>query len=1312
MRRELIYELWMDLYGPRDKININDPISRAEEELVLNPLIEYLSGVLIPRECNFMVKNKKEDDNDNLVPDDLDYDDEVLVTGSTSEVMEDDIIASPPTELDPNQKPSSFGISFNVNTDNPVLELCITWARYEIHEKNDEKIYKRLPYGKILTLNIRNENLKYESIYEDGNDSILIYYKKSRNIHTNENMVIIYLVNNLSCKSKNNDVLVKYCIFQPQFRIRGKESTKIEKSSYKNETILQLVYKNRKVLGRGYLCSAIWKEIDYLNPKINSGIDPKILWPDAYYLDKKINEKIYEKYLECDIRSDFLPLFPIISPNYFPKFLEDHKSSFSAKKISETWNNDSMEIILRPIEEKYREWIDINETALKTLNSNSDELNKYTEIIKHERETLERIKIGINLILENELVKLAFCFANRSVYLSNFWFSERKRELFWRPFQIAFFLMTIESIVNPESKRRDIVDLLWIPTGGGKTEAYLAIMCFNIAYRRLKVCFNEDPSHNGGGVSVITRYTLRLLTIQQFRRTMGTILAADYLRIQKMANNMIGWRPIGAFGNIDLLYGSVRFSIGLWVGSAVTQNHLRAEWDSAIRTLQNKDYPNKSEPAQIIECPVCKKSWLSIPKRGLPPQKENSIYWIFRFQSGTVSEIVTGNFKNLIDTVSIKYNIFTINHPQNYFTLQVTLESNTSIKEESIHSIFEEIFKTLSKFFTNLELCQMRCSRPGYFGILCEPQRSKFEYIDFEIYCPNPDCDLNNVIEYIDGIPKQINGANKLNTKFDLYQAKKRNKIAKFKRMPISAYTVDDQIYGNCPTVIVSTADKFARLSFEPRCGNIFGNVNQYNPYYGYTRYDRFPKESLKSVMNETIEILPFAPPDLIIQDELHLMEGPLGSVFGLYEIAINSLIIQRGYQPKYIASTATIKNAENQVNLLFAKEVNQFPPFGLDIEDSFFVGMETKKQWAKNQPGRLYMGVYIPGKGPQLPNLRIWASLLQGVEERKSLTEFIPEIRNFWTLVGYFNTLHGLGNARAILRDDVIDRINQINEFALNTRELSHDKIRELSSLIDSTDISEVLKELEEGSSIQNVEENPDVILSTSMFGTGVDISHLSLMTIQAQPKSTAQYIQATGRVGRTHGGLIIVQYRASRPRDQSHYELFSGYHSRIYLEVEPISVSPYSKTALIKAGGPVIIAFLRNMWNPTLQWYLDESPTNFNDSNHNPDFNTFINHLRKRLNNINSYFNPNYLGRLAIDELIDTFKAIFDKWQKATQTGRYRFWQFIPAFLKNKIDPCNVVLGDPFHQKLGHHIKVVYKNAPQSLREVDEVIGLKRSY
>lgn len=105
----------------------------------------------------------------------------------------------------------------------------------------------------------------------------------------------------------------------------------------------------------------------------------------------------------------------------------------------------------------------------------------------------------------------------------------------------------------------------------------------------------------------------------------------------------------------------------------------------------------------------------------------------------------------------------------------------------------------------------------------------------------------------------------------------------------------------------------------------------------------------------------PIRPPDLIIQDEFHLISGPLGTMVGLYETAVDELcswtLDDKNVKPKVIASTATVRKAKEQVNSVFMRQVAVFPPHGLDVEDNFF----SVQRAIKEKYGRRYLGVCSP---------------------------------------------------------------------------------------------------------------------------------------------------------------------------------------------------------------------------------------------------------------------------------------------------------------------------------------------------------------
>jgi hypothetical protein len=400
-------------------------------------------------------------------------------------------------------------------------------------------------------------------------------------------------------------------------------------------------------------------------------------------------------------------------------------------------------------------------------------------------------------------------------------------------------------------------------------------------------------------------------------------------------------------------------------------------------------------------------------------------------------------------------------------------------------------------------------------------------------------------------------------------------------RIPIPALTVDDQIYHRCPTMVVATVDKFARLAFEPRASSLFGIVDNYCDRHGYYRegcppnLNLPPKPSLHPAGVTPISVPAFSPPELVLQDELHLIEGPLGSMVGIYETAVEVLAsrVQNGHliRPKYVASSATVRKAAGQVASLYERKLGQFPPPGIDIDDSFFALGEEVHPLDAAPPGRLYVGICAPGRGAQTPIVRIWARLLQAIEERRMLRAPLLAVDPFWTLVGYFNAIRELAGVVALVRQDIRERMEFL---APVSRSLDEDEPTELSSRADSLKLPGLLERLGE----RLGEGDPvGTVVSTSMFGTGVDVPRLGLMVVHGQPKTSASYIQATGRVGREGGGLVITFYRAARPRDLSHYEFFMGYHRELYRHVEPLTVNPFSPRARDRALGPVSVAILR---------------------------------------------------------------------------------------------------------------------------------------
>lgn len=336
-------------------------------------------------------------------------------------------------------------------------------------------------------------------------------------------------------------------------------------------------------------------------------------------------------------------------------------------------------------------------------------------------------------------------------------------------------------------------------------------------------------------------------------------------------------------------------------------------------------------------------------------------------------------------------------------------------------------------------------------------------------------------------------------------------------------------------------------------------------------------------------------------------------------------------------------------------------------------------------------MGVICPGKGALTPNIRIWARLLKTGKD----SEENNYINNFWTIVGFCNSMRELGGLCSLYGEDIVERLGQISEVE-KSRVLDLEKKIELSSRQSSTELPQILEMLEQGGSRRHTE-NHDAIFTTSMFGTGVDIPHLSLMIVNGQPKTTAQYIQVTGRVGRKHGAFIPVLYKAGRPRDLSHYEMFTGYHQQMNVAVEQASVSPFSSGCMARALPAIMIAFLRNARKTSVTWELDDGHLiTEKQDDAETDYRNFLTLCRSCMTE-------------GMDELEENLKSQFDRWQSISGNSADPLPYTESTF--NKVAKMNVVLGDPAHsikKDDNNSTWAVFKNVPQSLRDVEETFGL----
>lgn len=409
---------------------------------------------------------------------------------------------------------------------------------------------------------------------------------------------------------------------------------------------------------------------------------------------------------------------------------------------------------------------------------------------------------------------------------------------------------------------------------------------------------------------------------------------------------------------------------------------------------------------------------------------------------------------------------------------------------------------------------------------------------------------------------------------------------------PLPILFVDEEIYRELPCFIVATVDKFALLPWRGEVGKLFGRVNKHVEYrHFFSSADARSKTGVPG----NAEPLPdgLRPSELIVQDELHLISGPLGTMVGLYETAIEAMCTYKDATgevlPKIVSSTATVKRAKEQIHALFGRERHAvFPPPAVDVSETFFAKVDEKSN------GRLYVGVAASGRPLKAILLRTYIPLLGA--GHKFFDAKGPEgqvVDPYMTLAGYFNSLRELGGMRRLVDDEVRLRLRSIHdrrplgmkksEAWLRGRELR--EVAELTSREETAAITEVKTRL---GFDRTVKGSVDVVLASNMISVGVDIDRLGLMVVAGQPKSTNEYIQATSRVGRDHNrpGLVVTVFNLNRPRDRSHYERFVAYHHAFYRFVEATSVTPFSGPALERGLTGLVVGLTRHRIESLTPW------------------------------------------------------------------------------------------------------------------------------
>jgi hypothetical protein len=1056
IRQQLVDALQLDLIGPSW-----DDVARRHERLPQPPSIWYTTGFLVPN--SFQEEAGRPQDGDIPSYADQAGEDPSNDAAIRQEEGEKDDDASTREEESSSKRnwfPSSAGLSLIVEQGSQI-EVTVTWGDYSPPEQGaDDKAWIREPKRVVRTLNIDQRRVSDDIPLEPNPEGLCLRWIARRaprklGYPADQFSVSVFLLNK---RAQSGGKQIRYrdpvSAFQVQLKLHCPQGFPPRRDALQqankdgDERLAALQYRRDLCFATGHNVAVLVDPADV----ISAGPESRC----------------------TTLTTTWLPSASV--PRVLPEPPPGIQVPLGMKVLADLAQSERVIDRLLPIVKAYRDWI--AGQPRKTV-SEQEQIATASHLGKLANECANRIEAGIRALADGQVRE---AFRTMNLVMDQ---AQRQRIAFsarvkpqqlgdlpntsaptWRFFQLAFVLMNLPGLASADTPdgraEREIVELLFFPTGGGKTEAYLGLSAFTLVLRRLR-----HPGVSGAGLTVLMRYTLRLLTLDQLGRAATLICALELERLRRIAEDH------------PYKLGDWPFEIGMWVGKGATPNKLGGPNDpdqkSTYNVLNRWKKKGTDRPIPIETCPWC--------NRPLQPQG----------------------------------------------------------------------FDLLPKRAPDRLVIHCRT--------LPNPTRSDaLSERDFAHMGPCP---------------------------FDQQTA-----------LPVLA--VDEQIYRRLPCFLIATVDKFAALPWVGKTSGLFGTVSTYQLPRGATAVQPEPAGFWGPAESECgshqLEAGRLPPPELIIQDELHLISGPLGTLAGLYESTIERLMRPDpdSPPPKIIASTATVRRAGAQIQALFARrESRVFPPPGPERDDNFFSRTEPDPDQA-----RLYVGLSAPGRNLKGVLLRSYLALMAAAQkawnEHKSMGAANPA-DPYMTLLGYFSSLKELGVTRSILEDELGAQLPDFaenraieganNPFASRGRpEAPH----ELTSRVNTAEISRTKELLSRPYADR---EHLDVALATNMISVGLDISRLGLMVVLNQPKTAAEYIQATSRVGRqldkdparNKPGLVLVLLNPNRPRDRSHYELFPYWHQTFYRHVEATSCTPFASRALDRGLPGVVVAMARHL-NPAL--------------------------------------------------------------------------------------------------------------------------------
>ncbi len=1069
VRAELLDMLGRDLVGPW---------GGPTEEIVGTPRARYLAGALAPislSEGRTSIANTASPPATTL--DDVRGDESLAVfdlTGAHESAgvpvdEEESVGDASPSEPDedrgPESKiiaPSSMGLRFQVAADTGTLRFTGRWGRYAARRETDpatgrvQTFYDRTPFEvpvEVDLASLLNGRSHRAELEDDVAISLEVFDLEGRRV------VEAALLNTAVT---DRELPPRLWLFQAELEVSAPDGAAVflpardalvhDRGARDPEVRrLDLLYRDRLEFAVGRTASVAWDVAED---------DPRRV---------------------TAVRTTWLPTAEVPQT----RAPEVAGAVLSMRMLMES-SPAELRIGLQPLVDAYSDWIAKQSAANAQLPA---WLRKEGEVgIEDATAALHRLTLGLDLLESNEQAQQAFWFMNRTMrdqrlrsQVAALRIEQKSVKIgaavsevdalgdkvaSWRAFQLAFILMQLPAVVDPTHVRRSSdfprAELLFFPTGGGKTEAYLGLAAFTFGIRRLqgKVETPQGILDGGDGVAVLMRYTLRLLTSQQFIRATTLMCAAELVRREDPTR-----------------WGLAPFRIGLWVGSSVSPKRY-SEASEQVKDVRESE-GNSAYGLSVLQLDHC--PWCGAP-----------------------------------------------------------INPKADVEADDVEKRIR---------------------------VYCGDRRSG--------------CPFAAGGEAVEGLP---------------------------------VLTVDDEIYRHPPTFLLATVDKFARLAREGEAASLFGYVSRKCPRHGYKHADSEANVCGADRHNESTkngrsypptQVLPVGrlrPPDLIIQDELHLISGALGTAVGLFEGAIDVLsswelgaeAYAKPVKPLVIASTATVRRAGEQVQRLYARDVEVFPPQVLSVSDTFF----SKEVPLDEEPGRQYLGACLHGARLTLAEIRLSEILL--LAGQKVFDEHGAAAEPYMTLVDYFSATRELAGMRRYLEDDVTTRVSSPDKSTGYSRRRTPLRLGELTSRVSSSEIgrtlthlaspfdgaldttagrAEIAVKLRAGGKLPDRELPFDVVLATSMLQVGVDVPRLGLMLIVGQPKNTAEYIQASSRVGRTASkpGLVVTLANRSRPRDMAHYEQFGYYHDTFYANVEALSVTPFSEASLERGLTGLIVSAAR---------------------------------------------------------------------------------------------------------------------------------------